>query len=299
MSARSPAGALEHFAAIPAPRRRTGWARTVRPLVRNRLVLAGAFLVGLILCLALFANVLAPDDPLEMRVPQALQSPSAEHWFGTDRFGRDVLSRVIYGSRISLWVGFASVTVAVAVGTLLGLVSGYFGHWLDHASSRLMDVLLSFPSLLLAIAIAATLGPGINNAILAIIVVYTPLFFRLARGSTLAERGREYVEATRVLGAGHTRVLRRHLLPNIISPLIVQASISFSHAILIESYLSFLGLGTQPPTPSWGTMLNEGRAYLEVAPWTSVFPGLGIMAAVLGFNLLGDGLRDVLDPASR
>jgi peptide/nickel transport system permease protein len=279
--------------------RKRGLSRTLGPLISNRLVLAGALLVGSIVLMALLANVIAPSDPLEMNVPQALRGLSPQHWLGTDRFGRDVLSRVIHGSRISLWVGFASVTVAVSVGTLIGLASGFYGHWLDNASSRLMEVLLSFPSLLLAIAIAATLGPGINNAIVAIVIVYTPLFFRVARGSTLAERGREYIEAARLLGADDVRVIWRHLLPNVMSPLIVQASISFSHAILVESYLSYLGLGTQPPIPSWGTMLNEGRAYLEVAPWASIFPGLGIMAAVLGFNLLGDGLRDVLDPAAR
>ena len=284
----------------PAATARTrGWARTLRPFVANKLVLAGALLVALMLGLALAADLLAPYDPIGMNVTGALRGPSTSHWFGTDRFGRDVLSRVIYGSRISLWVGLVSVGAAAGIGTLIGLASGYFGGWFDHVSSRLMDVLFSFPSLLLAIAVAAMLGPGVNNAIIAIVVVYAPLFSRVARGSVLAERGRDYVDAARVAGGSNARILRLHILPNILSPLMVQASISISHAILVESYLSFLGLGTQPPTPSWGTMLNEGRTFLEVAPWASIFPGLGIMAAVLGFNLLGDGLRDVLDPRSR
>lgn len=277
---------------------RQGWKRSLRPLIDNPLTIAGGVLILVMVALAFSANLVAPYDPLDIAVSGALKGPSLAHWFGTDRFGRDVFSRVIYGSRISLWVGFTSVAAATVIGTLVGLVSGYFGGWLDHLSGRVMDVIFSFPSLLLAIAIAAVLGPGVNNAIIAIVIVYAPLFSRVARASVLAERGKDYIDAARVAGGGHARILRLHILPNILSPLIVQVAISISQAILVESYLSFLGLGTQPPSPSWGTMLNEGKNYLESAPWASVFPGLAIMAAVLGFNLLGDGLRDILDPRS-
>src|SRR5436190_2021363 len=199
----------------------------------------------------------------------------------------------------------AEVTVPVAVaisgiiGVALGLVSGYYRGWIDNLIGRIMDVFFSFPALLLAIGVAAMLGPGLNNAIIAIAVVYSPVFGRVVRGPVLVERGREYVEAARVIGASSPRVLLLHVFPNVLSPLIVQATITLSQAILLEAYLSFLGLGTQPPFPSWGTMLQEGRTFLETAPWMSIFPGLAIMLTVLAFNLLGDGIRDVLDPLSR
>lgn len=284
---------------FPAPTYQGGWTRQLAPLWRNKLVLAGAILALLTVGMAVLAGILAPYDPIDMNVANALNGPSAAHWFGTDRFGRDVLSRVVYGSRVSLWVGLVSILGASVLGTLLGVLSGYFGGWTDHLISRGMDILFSFPSLVLAIAIAAMLGPGVNNAIIAIVIVYIPLFSRVARGAVLAEQGKEYVDAALVAGSRSTRIMRRHILPNILSPLIVQASISISYAILLEAYLSYLGLGTQPPAPSWGTMLNEGKTFLEVAPWVSIFPGLGIMISVLAFNLLGDGLRDVLDPRSR
>jgi peptide/nickel transport system permease protein len=249
--------------------------------------------------LAVFAEVVAPYDPTEMKVIDALKAPSRGHLFGTDRFGRDVLSRTIYGSRIALGVALSSIAMAVLVGSVLGLVGGFAGGWSDHAIGRVMDILFSFPSLVLAIAIAAMLGPGLNNAVLAIAVVYAPLFCRVARGPVIAERAKEHVAAAIALGAGSIRVIFRHILPNVLAPLIVQGSVALAFAILIEASLSYVGLGTQPPDPSWGTMLNEGRTYLETAPWVSIFPGLAIMLAVLGFNLLGDGLRDVLDPKLR
>jgi peptide/nickel transport system permease protein len=202
----------------------------------------------------------------------------------------------MYGSRISLWIGLLSVVVSVIVETILGLMGGYIGGWTDNAISRVMDIFFSFPALLLAIAIAAMLGPGLSNILLAIAAVYSPILFRIVRASTLTERSKEYVEAAHALGATELRIIMKHILPNVLSPIIVQASITFSHAILIESYLSFLGLGIQPPEPSWGTMLSEGRAFLESAPWMSIFPGLAIMLAVLAFNLIGDGVRDLLDP---
>jgi peptide/nickel transport system permease protein len=274
-------------------------ADALRPLLRNRLVLFGTGLILLVVLLAIFADVVAPYDPTEMKMVDALRRPSAPHPFGTDRFGRDVLSRTIHGSRIALGVALSSIALAFLVGAALGLVGGYAGGWADLVIGRVMDVLFSFPTLILAIGIAAMLGPGLNNAALAIAVVYVPLFSRVARGPVIAEREKDHVVAAHGLGAGWPRVVFRHILPNVLAPLIVQASVSLAFAILIEASLSYLGLGTQPPDPSWGTMLNEGRTYLETAPWMSIFPGLAIMVTVFGFNLLGDGLRDTLDPQLR
>ena len=268
----------------------------LRPALRNRLVVFGAGIVAVIVVLAVLAGVVTPYDPTEMKVIDALKAPSVAHPFGTDRFGRDVLSRTIHGSRIALGVALSSITLAFVLGTLLGVIGGYAGGWPDLAIGRTMDVLFSFPTLILAIGIAAMLGPGLDNAALAIAVVYAPLFSRVARGPVIAERAKDYVSAALALGAGPLRMAFRHILPNVMAPLIVQVSIGLAYAILTEAALSYLGLGTQPPAPSWGTMLNEGRTYLETAPWMSVFPGVAIMLAVLGFNLLGDGLRDVLDP---
>jgi peptide/nickel transport system permease protein len=271
----------------------------LRPALRNRLVVVGAGIVVVIVVLAVFAGVVTPYDPTEMKVVDALKAPSVAHPFGTDRFGRDVLSRTIHGSRIALGVALSSITLAFVLGTLLGVIGGYAGGWPDLAIGRTMDVLFSFPTLILAIGIAAMLGPGLDNAALAIAVVYAPLFSRVARGPVIAERAKDYVSAALALGAGPLRMAFRHILPNVMAPLIVQVSIGLAYAILTEAALSYLGLGTQPPAPSWGTMLNEGRTYLETAPWMSVFPGVAIMLAVLGFNLLGDGLREVLDPQLR
>lgn len=276
-----------------------GWRQTLRPALRNRLVLFGAGIIVLMVVLAALAGVVAPYDPTEMKVMDALKGPSGGHLFGTDRFGRDVLSRTIYGTRIALGVALSSIGIAVLIGSTLGLVGGFVGGWPDLIIGRIMDILFSFPTLVLAIAIAAMLGPGLNNAVLAIAVVYAPLFCRVARGPVIAERAKEHVAAAIALGGGSCRIMFRHVLPNVLAPLIVQASVALAFAILIEASLSYVGLGTQPPDPSWGTMLNEGRTYLETAPWMSIFPGLAIMLAVLGFNLLGDGLRDVLDPKLR
>lgn len=275
------------------------WSSILRTALKNRLVLCGALIVLLLVVLALCANILAPYDPTEMRVTDALKGPSSAHWFGTDRYGRDVLSRTIHGSRIALGVALSSMGMAFFVGSGLGLVAGFVGGWTDLAIGRVMDILFSFPTLVLAVAISAMLGPGLNNAVVAIAVVYAPLFCRVARGPVMAERAREHVAAAIALGAGSGRVMFRHILPNILAPLIVQGSIALAFAILTEASLSYVGLGTQPPDPSWGTMLNEGRTYLETAPWMSIFPGLAIMLAVFGFNLMGDGLRDMLDPKLR
>lgn len=275
------------------------WREILRPALRNRLVLFGAGIIVLMVVLAALAGVVAPYDPTEMKVMEALKGPSAGHLFGTDRFGRDVLSRTIHGTRIALGVALSSIGIAVLIGSALGLVGGFMGGWPDLIIGRIMDILFSFPTLVLAIAIAAMMGPGLNNAILAIAVVYAPLFCRVARGPVIAERAKEHVAAAIALGGGSLRIIFRHVLPNVLAPIIVQASVALAFAILIEASLSYVGLGTQPPDPSWGTMLNEGRTYLETAPWMSIFPGLAIMMAVFGFNLLGDGLRDVLDPKLR
>lgn len=286
--------------AAPAPRpQRSQLQRTAHILVRNRLVLAGFVMVAGLVLTAALAGLIAPYSPIANNVRAATQPPSSFYVFGTDRFGRDVFSRVVYGSQITLMVALVSVTVSALVGVTLGLISGFYGGWVDTLIGRLFDVLFSFPALLLAIGIAAMLGPGLWNAVWAISVVYAPLFGRVIRGPVLVERSKEYVEAARVIGSPSARILVRHVFPNVLSPLTVQATITFSHAILLEAYLSFLGLGPQPPTPSWGTMLQEGRTYLETAPWMSIFPGLAIVMAVLAFNLLGDGIRDVLDPRTR
>ena len=292
------ARALGTAVAIPPPARSTRRNR-LRPLVRNPLVLGGLVFVVFFLGVALLAPLLAPADPIAMNAARALEGPSADAPFGTDRFGRDVLSRAIYGSRASLMVGVGSIALAAVVGTIVGLAAGYLGGWVDNVLGRIMDIFFTFPSLILAIAISVALGLGIQNALLAIAITYWPAFGRVVRGATLAEGGKDYVEAARVLGASDVRVVGRHVFPNILSPLIVQFTVAISQAIIIESSLSYLGLGTQPPTPSWGTMINEGRTFLDSAPWISVFPGAAIMGAVLAFNLLGDGLRDILDPRSR
>jgi len=265
-------------------------------IARNRLALSGAVLAVLLTAMAVLAGVISPYDPMAVDVMAALRAPSVKHLFGTDRFGRDLLTRVIYGARVSLGIAFASVAAAMVVGSVLGLFAAYVGRSWDTVLGRVMDVLFSFPLLLLAIAIVGMLGPGIPNAIIAITIVYTPFFFRVARGPMLAEREKEYVHAAKAVGAGNARILWRHLLPNLLSPIVVQASVTIAYAILTEASLSYLGLGTPLLTPSWGTTLNEGRTYLQLAPWVSIFPGIAIMLAVLAFNLLGDGLRDALDP---
>ena len=260
------------------------------------MVLVGAGFAFAVILMAIFAPALAPQPPDEQNFDLIESRPSAKAWLGTDRYGRDILSRVIYGSRISLYVSLVSIGVAMALGGALGLTAGYAGGAWDNAINRVMDVFFSIPGLLLAVGIAAMRGPGVNSAVVAITIVYTPLFARVMRGPVLAEREKEYVEAIRALGATRLVVALKHVLPNVVSPFVVQGTVALSQAILIEASLSYLGLSAQPPTPSWGNMLNEGRTYLETAPWISVFPGIAIMLTVLAFNLMGDGLRDILDP---
>jgi len=268
-------------------------------LLRTPVAAAGAVIVGVYLLAAAAAPVLSPHDPLAMISQSLLVPPGGPYPFGTDQFGRDLLSRLLYGSRVSFTVAFASVGLALAGGGAAGLAGGYYGGPVDGVLMRVMDVIFAFPAVLLAIAIMAVAGTAVWTVILAIGVVYTPQFARVSRASVLATRSLEYVEAAAAMGAGARRVLLRHILPNISAPLVVQTSLSLSLAILTESALSFLGLGTQPPTPSWGSMLADSRRFMTMAPWTAVFPGAAIAMAVLGFNLFGDGLRDLLDPRLR
>jgi len=249
----------------------------------------------LVIC-ALTAPWISPYEPNRQRLPDALQAPSAEHLLGTDENGRDVLSRILYGTQVSLAAGLFSVTIALSLGVTIGLVSGYFGGRVDNVLMRCMDALLAFPTLVLALAITATLGPGLRNAMIAIGIVGTPIFARLTRGQVLSVREREMVEAARTIGASHVRIMVKHILPNVMGPLIVQISLSVAVAILAEATLSFLGLGVQPPQPSWGSMVSRGKDYLDLAPWLAFAPGGAILLAVLGFNFVGDAVRDAMDP---
>ena len=266
---------------------------------RYRLVLLGGAIVGLILLSAIFADWVAPYSPLDLDVVQMLQGPNADHWLGTDELGRDVLSRAIFAARISMEVAFVAVTVGLVGGTLVGLVAAYFGGWVDLVLMRLMEVLFSFPAILLAVVLMASLGTNVLNAMIAIGIVFIPGFSRLARASTQAVLRQSYVEAARTIGMSDARIIFREILPNIVSTLIVEAAVAFAYAVLLESALSFLGLGAQPPDPSWGNMLNTGRGFLAQAPWLSLVPGMALFLCVLGFNLLGDGLRDLFDPHLR
>jgi peptide/nickel transport system permease protein len=278
---------------------RLRWSRPLRRVGRSAVAVAGAACVVLVVLVALLADSIAPQLPDEQNFDLIEARPGAQAWFGTDRFGRDVLSRVIHGTRISLYVAVTSIAVAMALGGALGLTAGYLGGGWDNVINRVLDIFFSIPGLLLSVGVAAMRGPGVNSAVIAIAVVYVPLFARIMRGPVLAEREKEYVEAIRALGATRWVVALKHVLPNVVSPFVVQGTVALSQAILIEASLSYLGLSAQPPTPSWGNMLNEGRTLLETAPWISVFPGIAIMITVLAFNLLGDGLRDVLDPGAR
>ncbi len=264
----------------------------------NKAVLIGSTLVITLSLVAALAPYIAPYDPTEMHPLDRFSGPSTKYLLGTDFYGRDVLSRIIYGLRTSLQISFLSVLLAVLAGGGLGILAGYFS-WLDNLIMRVMDVMFAFPVLLLAITIVAILGPGEFSAILAIAIVYVPIFSRVARGPTLAVREETYVEAAQALGASHWRIIAKHVLPNISVPMLVQLTVQLASAIIFESALSFLGLGTQPPLPSLGLMVSEGRPYLEISPWSTVFPGVAIALVVLGFNLLGDGLQQALNPQLR
>ena len=281
------------------PRERSPAQRALRRLLRRRGALIGLALIVFFLLLAVAAPYLAPDDPLKTNFLLVRKPPSGLHLFGTDEIGRDVLSRVIWGARATLLAGLVSVTIAIGLGVPLGLVAGYVGRWFDMLISRLSDAMLACPPLILAIALAYTLGPSLSSAMIAIGVTYTPIFVRLTRAQVLAVKVEDYIEAARAVGNSHLRIAVRHVLPNVIPPLLVQATVSIATAIIAEASLSFLGLGQQPPAPSWGSMLNVAKNYIDNAPWMAVWPGLSIFLVVMSFNLLGDGLRDALDPRHR
>jgi peptide/nickel transport system permease protein len=271
------------------------WSNRSR-LIENKQGLVGLTITGFFLVVALLAQVIAPYSPVEIHPEIALQPPSLQHLFGTDDFGRDVLSRVLYGARVSLMVCLISVSICSVLGIALGVASGYFGGWIDLTIMRVVDAMFAFPVVLLAIAVVAVLGPGLENATLALGIIFTPAYARVARAAALVVMQEQYVEAARSLGASDTRIMRRDLLPNMMPALIVQTTLLFAIAIVVEAGLSFLGLGAQPPEPSWGSMLRTGREFLEIASWLAVAPGAAIFISVLGFNLVGDWLRDALDP---
>jgi peptide/nickel transport system permease protein len=266
------------------------------PILANPLNIVAFALIAIFAACAVLAPLLAPYDPLVQDLASRLRPPSAEHWLGTDSLGRDIASRILYGARISLIIGVVVVTVAGVVGTAIGLVAGYAGGLVDEALMRLTEVFLAFPALILAMAIAGALGPSLTNAIIAIAAVTWAVYARLVRGQILSLRQREFVEAARAIGASRTRIVVRHLLPNALAPLMIQASFDLGSSIIAAAGLSFIGFGAQPPTPEWGVMISEGRNYISTQPWLSLFPGLAILLAVGSFNLLGDGLRDAFDP---
>ncbi|WP_188205680.1 ABC transporter permease [Alkalibacillus aidingensis] len=272
------------------------WKDALRQLKKSRLAISGLLIIVFFALLGLLAPWVSPHEIDDMIPVNRLQPPSAEHWLGTDHLGRDILTRIAYGARISLMVGFVAVTGALVFGTILGIVSGYFGRWVDMLISRIFDILLAFPSILLAIAVVAILGASLQNALIAIAIINIPIFGRLVRSKVISLREEEYIMAAKAQGMKNGRILMHHILPNSLAPIIVQATLGFGTAILEAAALGFLGLGAQPPTPEWGKMLADSRDFIQLAPWTLVFPGVSIMLVVLGFNLIGDGLRDALDP---
>ena len=274
-------------------------ARAWRRLRQRKSAMLGLVVICVLVLLAIFAPLIAPYDPAQQSWTAVRKPPSWAHWFGTDESGRDLLSRVIFGARASLLAGVVSISIALTAGVPIGLLAGYRGGWLDALISRITDAMLACPNLILAIALAAFLGPSLTNAMIAIGVTATPVFVRLTRGQVLAVKVEDYVEAARAVGNPAWRIAVRHILPNILPALLVQATLAIAAAIIAEASLSFLGLGQQPPAPSWGSMLNTAQRFLTNAPWMAVWPGLAIFLSVLSFNLLGDGLRDALDPKER
>ena len=272
------------------------WRIAFRMLTRNKVAMAGLGILVLLALMAIFASLISPYDPDKVDILYQLQGPSPEHLLGTDLYGRDILSRIFWGGRITLVVGLISVGIAAFFGIVLGLISGYYGGVVDSIIMRFIDILLAFPRILLALTIVGMLGPGLLNVMLAVGIASITGYARLVRGTVLSAKEQTYVEAAKVVGCRVIKILFRHLLPNIIGPVIVLATLDVASAILAASSLSFLGLGVQPPTAEWGYMLNEGRNYLRTAPWITLFPGLTIMISVLSINMLGDGLRDALDP---
>ncbi len=291
--------------ALPLPRStaridsRNQWLQVGQRLSRDRVAVLGIGMIAFLTALAIFGPLLVPYDYSTIDARSRLAPPSAAHWLGADELGRDLLSRTIWGARVSLPITLVAVTISTLVGTLIGLVSGYYRGPFDMLAMRLMDILLAFPQLVLALALLAVLGPDIRNLVLALTIGSIPAHARLARGMTLSIRTTQYTESARAVGARDWRIMQRYILPNSMGPILISASASLGALILAEAGLSFLGLGIQPPTPSWGMMLSQGRAYVDVSPWLMVWPGLAIFVAVLGFNLLGDGIRDATDPRLR
>lgn len=272
------------------------WKEAWRTYRKNKVALIGLGIVGFFILLAIFADFIAPYGFKETELANKHIPPSAAHWLGTDEFGRDILSRIIYGARISLWVGFSAVSGSIIVGSFLGILAGYYGKWVDAIISRMFDILLAFPSILLAIAIVAMLGPSLQNALIAIAIINIPTFGRLLRSRVLSVKEEEYIIAAKAIGMKDSRILFHHVLPNSMAPIIVQGTLAIATAIIEAAALGFLGLGAQPPAPEWGKMLADSKDFIIQAPWTVFFPGISIMLTVLGFNLMGDGLRDALDP---
>jgi peptide/nickel transport system permease protein len=291
---------------VAAPARRRvmaagpgGLPRPLARFIRHRPAVVAAAIILVYAIAALLAPALARYDPLDMSAGPRLYPPNIVHWFGTDEFGRDIFSRILYGARIACIVGISTSLTASIVGSTIGVLGGYFGGLADRLVSMLIDLVFAFPTILLAIALAVFLSPKMETVILAIAFVQSPHFARVVRGATLAVKEQHYIEAARVVGASNLRVLRLHVAPNVMAPLIVQFSLAFSYAILAESSLSFLGVGNPPPAPSWGAMLTGAYGYVERAPWAAMFPGMAITLLILGFNVMGDGLRDLLDPTRR
>jgi peptide/nickel transport system permease protein len=275
------------------------WRRAWRKLARNRIAMLGLMTVVFFVVLAVFAPWIAPNDPLATSWGAIRKAPSAAYWFGTDELGRDVLSRVVWGTRASLMAGVVSVTISLVLGVLIGMVAGFFGGWVDNIISRITDAFLACPFLILAIALAAFLGPSLTNAMIAIGVSAAPIFVRLTRAQVINVKVEDYIEAAKAVGCSPLRIAISHILPNITAPVIVQSTLAIAAAVIAEASLSFLGLGQQPPAPSWGSMLNTAKNFMDNAPWMAIWPGLAIFVLVLAFNLLGDGLRDALDPRHR
>ncbi|WP_213023863.1 nickel transporter permease [Brevibacillus reuszeri] len=275
---------------------RSQWKLMLGRFKKNKRALYGFWMVILCLLVAVLAKWIAPYDPIEQNMEIMLEGPSWSHPFGTDEFGRDILSRIIHGTQISLMTGFVGVLIAVVIGVALGTISGYFGGLADSLIMRTMDIFMAFPSFLLALAIVSVLGPGMVNVMIAIGIFSVPTFARLSRSSVIAIKDKEYIEAVKAMGGSHFHIIVKHVIPNSIAPIIVLSTMRIATAIITAAGLSFLGMGAQPPTPEWGAMLSTGREYLRVAPHVSTMPGLAIMFLVLGFNMLGDGLRDALDP---
>lgn len=282
---------------IAAKEKSTGpWRDAWRSFRKNKGALIGAGIVLFFVFLAFFGSFIAPQGINDQLLTDRLKPPSAQYWFGTDDFGRDIFSRIIHGARISLWVGFFSVIGSVVVGSFLGIIAGYYGKWVDMIISRIFDIMLAFPSILLAIAVVSVLGPSLQNALIAIAIINIPNFGRLIRSKVLSIKEEEYITSAKAIGMRDIRILFSHILPNSMAPVIVAGTLAIASAIIEAAALGFLGLGAQAPAPEWGKMLADARMYLRNAPWTMIFPGLAIMLTVVGFNLMGDGLRDALDP---